>query len=144
MTICQIYYNGTEVVKVYTKHKPQNKDYMNTLTTTFFDDLFNDVFQYPKTSYKPKFPTELHLVEDKTLYIQVPGCSDKDVSVELGEENIIVKAEANVEGFDFKLNKSYIIPKNLDRDKVTASVKDGLLTIELKKKTEKIKVKKLL
>lgn len=132
------------IVSIRSKHKLKNEDSMNTFRTTIIDDFFDDIFKLNTTGYKPKFPTELHLTEDKTLYIQVPGCSEKDVNVELGEEHLIIKAEANVEGFDFNLNKSYIIPKNLDRDNVSAFVKDGLLTIELKKKTEKVKVKKLL
>lgn len=110
------------------------------MITTTFDDIFDTFFtmKHP-TSIRP---TEL--TEDLDIHLSVPGCSEKDVEVELGEKLISVKAEASVDGFDFNLNKNYFIPNNADRDNITATVKDGLLTISLKRKVEKLKVKKLL
>jgi len=104
---------------------------------SLFDDLFDVVFTPPRHS-----TTEL--TDDLDLHIQVPGCEGKDVGVELGEKLITVKAEASVDGFDFTLNKNYLIPNNVDRDNIEATVQNGLLTISLKRKVEKLKVKKLL
>jgi HSP20 family molecular chaperone IbpA len=110
------------------------------MITTTFDDLFDSLFTIPHPTYN----RSTELTDDLDIHLSVPGCSEKDVEVELGEKLISVKAEASVEGFDFKLNKSYFIPNNADRDNITATVKDGLLTISLKRKVEKLKVKKLL
>jgi len=107
-----------------------------TTRAALFDDFFDVIFRPPIQT------TELS--DDLDLHIQVPGCSEKDVDVELGEKLITVKAEASVDGFDFTLNKSYIIPNNVDRDNIKATVQNGLLTISLKRKVEKLKVKKLL
>ena len=118
---------------------------ITSFTTNFWDDLFDEALSYKTPSYKSK-STERDLVlkEDKTFHIHVPGCSDKDVDVELTDRYLRVIAEANVDNFDFKIEKSYILPSNVDKDKITASVKDGLLTIEMKIKKDKVKVKKLL
>ena len=102
-----------------------------------FDDLFDVVFT-------PERYSTTELSDDLDLHIQVPGCDEKDVDVELGEKIITVKAEASVDGFDFTLNKNYLIPNNVDRDNIKATVQNGLLSISLKRKVEKLKVKKLL
>lgn len=118
---------------------------MITSYTTTWDDLFDEILSPKKSAYKTKSSErDLVLKEDKTFHIHVPGCSDKDVDVELTDRYLRVIAEANVDNFDFKIEKSYILPSNVDKDKITASVKDGLLTIEMKIKKDKVKVKKLL
>lgn len=118
---------------------------ITSFTTNFWDDFFDEAFTYKTPSYKSKSTErDLVLTEDKTFHVHVPGCSEKDVDVELEERYMKVKAEANVDNFDFTLEKSYILPSNVDKNKITASVKDGLLTIEMKIKKDKVKVKKLL
>lgn len=118
---------------------------MITSYTTTWDDLFDEILSPKKSAYKTKSSErDLVLKEDKTFHIHVPGCSDKDVDVELTDRYLRVIAEANVDNFEFKIEKSYILPSNVDKDKITASVKDGLLTIEMKIKKDKVKVKKLL
>ena len=118
---------------------------MITSYTTTWDDLFDEILSPKKSAYKTKSSErDLVLKEDKTFHIHVPGCSDKDVDVELTDRYLRVIAEANVDNFDFKIEKSYILPSNVDKDKITASVKDGLLTIDMKIKKDKVKVKKLL
>jgi len=118
---------------------------MITSYTTTWDDLFDEIFYPKKSAYKTKSSEkDLVLKEDKTFHIHVPGCSDKDVDVELTDRYLKVIAEANVDNFDFKIEKSYILPSNVDKNKITASVKDGLLTIEMKIQKDKVKVKKLL
>ena len=104
---------------------------------SLFDDLFPVFFQ-------PEHHGMSELTDDLDLYVKVPGCGEKDVDVELGEKLITVKAEASVDGFDFTLNKNYLIPNNVDRDNIKATVQNGLLTISLKRNVEKLKVKKLL
>jgi HSP20 family molecular chaperone IbpA len=118
---------------------------MITSYTTTWDDLFDEILSPKNSIHKTKSSErDLVLKEDKTFHIHVPGCSENDVDVELEERYMKVKAEANVDNFDFKIEKSYILPTNVDKSKITASVKDGLLTIEMKIKKDKVKVKKLL
>ena len=104
---------------------------------SLFDDLFPVFFQ-------PEHHGMSELTDDLDLYVKVPGCGEKDVDVELGEKLITVKAKASVDGFDFTLNKNYLIPRNVDRDNIKATVQNGLLTISSKRNVEKLKVKKLL
>lgn len=121
------------------------RKHMITSYTTTWDDLFDEILSSKNSIHKTKSSErDLVLKEDKTFHIHVPGCSDKDVDVELTDRYLRVIAEANVDNFEFKIEKSYILPSNVDKDKITASVKDGLLTIEMKIKKDKVKVKKLL
>lgn len=116
------------------------------ITKTPFDNLLDSFFNpnYLATAYKPTVNTDLRIEKDVDLFVKVPGCSNNDVDVEVDEKYISVKAKSNVEGFDFDLEKKYIVPTNIDRDKLTAVVKDGLLKIELKRKHDTVNVKKLL
>lgn len=117
---------------------------MITYSNSIFDDIL-DAFTYNKPSaYKPQFNTNLELEKDTDLFIKVPGCSRKDVQVEVDEKYISVTAKASVEGFDFGLEKKYIVPTNVDRDSLSAEVENGLLKIRLNRKNTNGKTKKLL
>jgi HSP20 family molecular chaperone IbpA len=144
MTNCQISYSGIDVVLNKLNNNTLMEKHMITTTSFIFDDIFNSIFDTKPTSYKPTFNTNLELEKDTDLFIKVPGCSRNDVQVEVDDRYIVVNAKANVEGFDFQLERKYIIPSNVDRDSITAVVENGLLVIGLKKKVDKMKVKKLL
>lgn len=117
---------------------------MITNTSFIFDDIFNSIFDTKPSGYKPTFNTNLELEKDTDLFIKVPGCSRNDVQVEVDDKYIVVNAKANVEGFDFQLERKYIVPSNVDRDKLSADVENGLLKIGLKRKHTGEKTKKLL
>lgn len=118
--------------------------HMITHSNLIFDDILNSIFDNKLTGYKPTFNTDLELDKDTDLFIKVPGCSRKDVQVEVDDKYLVVNAKANVDGFDFQLEKRYIIPSNVDRDTMSADVENGLLKIGLKRKQTAERTKKLL
>ena len=80
-------------------------------------------------------PNELRIVA------QVPGLSEKDVNVQVGESTITVKGHKVKEERDTSLFQSVDesfqqtvnLPCKVDADKAQATVKDGILTVSLPK-----------
>jgi len=107
--------------------------------STLLDELFKlPTYTIPKTS------TFILEDDEKTLFYKVPGCTKDDVSVTLEDGYIYISAEANIDDFSFSLEKTVLLPENVNEKDVDAEVKDGLLKIHLKKSKKKTKGKKLL
>jgi HSP20 family protein len=81
------------------------------------------------------------------LSADLPGCSSTDVAVTLHGAVLTVSGERKVsapEGYfphrrerrDVKLSRSITLPAKVDADKVSASMKNGVLTIVLAKTAE--------
>lgn len=97
---------------------------------------------YNKCTCSPYSTTD---ADDNLIWnIPVPGCSDKDVSVELDGNFLKIEAKSSYNDFDFNTSLSYKIPDGSDKSSISAAVADGLLSIKISKHLEKIKVKKLL
>lgn len=90
-----------------------------------YDDffLYTPSFQTPRRTVKTVKRTE----EGYNIEVEVPGCSEKDVDVEISGRELSVKAK--VRGRD--LYHSYSIPDRVDIDNITAKVEHGLLTIDI-------------
>jgi HSP20 family protein len=85
---------------------------------------------------------------DKLLVTaEVPGLSEKDVSVAIEQDVLTLAGERSVqapEGYsihrqergDFKFARSISMPCKVEAEKATASVRDGVLTIALPKVPE--------
>lgn len=80
------------------------------------------------------------------IKVEVPGMTDKDVTVEL-EGNVLTirgerKVETDVKEKDFRraeraygaFTRTFALPNNIDLDKITATTNNGLLEIEIPKK----------
>jgi HSP20 family protein len=81
------------------------------------------------------------------VMVEVPGLSEKDVSVAFEQEVLSITGERRVqapEGYsihrqergDFKFARSISMPCRVEAEKATASVRDGVLTIALPKVPE--------
>jgi HSP20 family protein len=93
----------------------------NLLRNVLEDDFF---MERPR-----KVSSQVKRIEEGCIIeIEVPGCSEEDVTVEvLGTGNLHIKAEVRGK----TIWKSYGIPSDYDKDKITAKVENGLLTVEL-------------
>lgn len=60
------------------------------------------------------------------ITVEVPGFAKEHVSVELHNKMLKISAERDGNKFSLNLN----IPYRLDREKISAKVQDGLLTID--------------
>lgn len=110
-----------------------------------FNDLFdNDWMVRTNTTVTPS----INVVEDEkgyTVEMAVPGMTKEDFMIHLNENNeLVISMEKKTENED-KGNKKYlrreffyskfkqalVLPENVDKDKIAATVNDGVLTIEL-------------
>ena len=85
--------------------------------------------------------------EELFIYAQVPGLSEKEINLSLNQEVLTITGERIIdapEGYSthrqergaINFSRSFTFPCKIDPEKVTASVKNGLLTIKLAKAPE--------
>jgi len=114
-----------------------------SLTNTLFNDLFtnfdNSFFDGDHSYWRRQ---DTVLVKDTgntyEYSMELAGFSKKDVEVSFKDE--IVKILAKKE--ESTKSCSFYIPKDADKDKIFAELKDGLLSITITKK-EEVKAKQI-
>ena len=117
-----------------------------------FDDLFKDsFFQNPVGSMK----TDIKETEEKYLLeIEMPGYDKKDVNISLEEGYLIIsatkkyEAEENIklirrERFFGTTSRKYYVG-DVEREKIEAEYKDGILYIDVPKEVKKPEEKKFI
>lgn len=79
------------------------------------------------------------------LYLDIPGIDKKDVSIEIKDNKLEITGERtkfeNNEKLNFRLSerkygkfgRTFLLPNNLDTDKIGAEYKDGVLKITIPK-----------
>jgi len=111
-----------------------------------FDEDFFSLFQNRSNSVPAA-----NIREDEknfTLDLAVPGIDKKDLKIDVNEDVLTISTEARNEseesknGFKRKefsysaFSRSFYVPENVDRDKIDANYKDGILSISLPKQEE--------
>jgi HSP20 family protein len=122
------------------------RSYKPFLWSNLFDDDFLPVFSQRNTSMPA-----VNIKEDEKRFIldlAVPGMDKKDLKIEIHEEVITISSEhkdekeENQDGFkrrEFSYTsfcRSFYLPENVNKDKIEANYKDGILTVELPKEEE--------
>ena len=125
---------------------------------TFFNDFFDNDWMMKTIATAPA----INVVEsDKDYKVEVaaPGMKKEDFNIHLGENNELVitmeqKNENKEEHKKYlrrefaysKFQQSFILPDDVEKEKISASVNDGILTIELPKHApeEKAKVNRVI
>ena len=124
------------------------------------DSIFNNYFQldnnYSNISnrWSPSFDIKEY---DKSFNIiaDMPGVNKNDVSINIDEDMLIIEGSRRLKSDkqdkwycreiqygDFK--RSFYLPENINKDKITASLDNGVLQIEIQKiKPIKTKLKKI-
>lgn len=86
--------------------------------------------------------------ESYLLRFDLPGVDKKDIEVEVGKNVLTVKAERRfedasegenyqrVERFFGRYARSFALPEDADPEKIEASCRDGVLTVEVGRKKE--------
>lgn len=128
---------------------------MNTLN--FFDSLFNPenyVPSYRTTSVSPR----VNILKTKNSYVltmDLPGLTENDIDITLKNELLTIKSakkenkdeEVNQENqdevlllcernFGMEFERSFNMPKDIDGSKVSATFKNGVLSVEIARKEE--------
>jgi len=116
----------------------------------YMPDLFDDDF-LPVLSNRTNSMPSVNIREDEKFYnleLAVPGIDKKDLKIDINEDVLTVSSEARNEseesrdGYKRKefsyssFCRSFYIPENVNRDKIEANYKDGVLTVGLPKQEE--------
>ena len=126
---------------------------------SIFNDFFDNDWMVRTNATAPA----INVIENDTDYkveVAAPGMTKEDFNVHLGEDNELVitmekKNETKDDGnkkylrreFSYsKFEQAFVLPDDVEKDKISANVTDGVLTIELPKRTpeEKAKVNRVI
>ncbi|MBG0858062.1 MAG: Hsp20/alpha crystallin family protein [Bacteroidales bacterium] len=115
------------------------------LSSIFDDDLF------PGFNSRVSSMPAVNIKENEKNFIlelAVPGIDKKDLKIDVNEEVLTIssetknEAEEEKEGYKRKefsyssFCRSFYIPENVNREKIGASYRDGILSVELPKMEE--------
>jgi HSP20 family protein len=121
------------------------RSYKPYLWSGLFDDDFLPVFSQRNNN------VAVNIREDDKKFVidlAVPGIDKKDLKIELNEDTITVSSEKKEEkeetndGFKRKefsyssFCRSFYLPENVNKDKIEANYKDGVLSVALPKESE--------
>lgn len=126
--------------------------------TNFFDDNFFDTDLMTRFNGTAPAVNVKETDKEYTMEIASPGLKKEFVRVDLDDEgNLNVALENKMEHKEEKkkehylrrefaysnYQQSYVLPEDVDREKISAKVNDGVLTIELPKLSPKKDAEKL-
>jgi HSP20 family protein len=101
-----------------------------------FGSLFDELFAHQAADHGPA----MDLYEDEHNFyarFELPGFSKKDVDVELENGVLRVRGErqssAEEASSAYRFDRSVSVPDGVDPERISAQLKDGILTIELPK-----------
>ena len=126
---------------------------------SIFNDFFDNDWMVRTNATAPA----INVIENDTDYkveVAAPGMTKEDFNVHLGEDNeLVITMEKKNETKDdsnkkylrrefsySKFEQAFVLPDDVEKDKISANVTDGVLTIELPKRTpeEKAKVNRVI
>tara|TARA_Y100000287_G_scaffold121505_1_gene97832 strand:- start:1339 stop:1719 length:381 start_codon:yes stop_codon:yes gene_type:complete len=116
----------------------------NSLDT--FDGIFDSFFNFPNVrptfSGINSFGTDYRVL-DNAIEISLPGFSKKDINIEVDGNVLSISSDVKEEGFRQSFSKRFRLPNTVDTDSISASMTNGVLTIDFKKadNSKKISIK---
>ena len=140
---------------------PIRKYYNQNWLPSIFNDFFDNDWMEKANATAPA----INVIESEKNYkveVAAPGMTKDDFNIHLGDDNeLVISMEKKVENEDKdKENKKYLrrefsytkfqqslyLPDKVDKEKISANVSDGVLTIELPKYApeEKAKVNRVI
>jgi len=130
-----------------------NKDLKTNSFRNSIDKLFDDFFFFSPTSlFKNDWDPSIEIVEEKdAIYVkaEMPGIEEKDLEVKIEDNILTLSGEKKEEKKEEKKNyvfserkfgsfyRSINLPEGIDKDKVKATFKKGVLSIDIPKKEVK-------
>ena len=140
---------------------PSRRNYSQEWLPSIFNDFFDNDWMVKANATEPA----INVIEsDKDYKVEVaaPGMTKEDFNIHLSEDNeLVISMEKKTENKEEdKENKKYlrrefsytkfqqalVLPDDVEKDKINANVNNGVLTIELPKRTpeEKAKINKVI
>lgn len=120
---------------------------------SIFNDFFDNDWMFKTNTTAPA----VNVIENETDYkieVAAPGMTKEDFNIHLADDNqLVITMEKKNESkndkskylrreFSYsKFQQALVLPEDVEKDHISASVNDGVLTIDLPKKTQKEKAK---
>ena len=116
----------------------------------YMPNLFDDDF-FPVLPNRTSSMPAVNIREDEKNYIlelAVPGIDKKDLKIDINEDVLTISSETKSETEESKdgykrkefsyssFCRSFYIPENVNREKIEANYKDGILSVGLPKQEE--------
>lgn len=132
----------------------RRRGYAPVYMSDFFNSDFENFFGTAR-----RFNPAVNIKEDEKSYgieLALPGLNKEDVKIEVERDVLMISSEKNEEkneeknGYSrrefgsYSFCKSFRIPENVNTDKISASFKNGILTMELPKSEEETKVNRII
>ena len=125
-----------------------------------FNDKFGNVLDVDSDPEKRSWSPKINVVENEKNYVvtaEIPGVDKDKIDIDIKDNTLTIKGEKSFEKKEEKDNylrversygkfqRSFYLDEHVDREKINAKYKDGVLEITLPKKEEatpkKIEVK---
>lgn len=135
---------------------PIRKNYNQNWLPSIFNDFFDNDWMVKANATAPA----INVLESDTDYkveVAAPGMTKEDFNIHLSEDNELVismekKNETKEENnnnrkylrreFSYsKFEQALVLPDDVEKDKISANVTDGVLTVDLPKRTPEKKAK---
>lgn len=118
-----------------------------------FTSIFDDLFELPNTNSKIKIPVHDVIENDNEyqIHLLLAGVKKEDINIDTEKDVLTIKAERKEdndikynrkETFFGKYEKSFILPDDVDKENINASLIDGVLKIVVSKLIDKSKLSK--
>ncbi len=102
----------------------------------------------PNLSFYHDFYPSMNQIEDENSYkveFSLPGLEKKDIKIEVRDNYLVISGEKKKQDIKYlvkeistgKFNRNIYLTDDINKDKIKAEMKNGILTIELYKKEEK-------
>ena len=128
-------------------------------TTSFFDDMFDDMFTSPFFANRSDMAMKTDITEKDGSYMldmELPGCKKEDIHLELNDGYLNVSASHNTskdekddkgnvirqERYSGTFSRSFYVGENVREEDIKASYDNGELKITFPKAQEKLPEKK--
>ncbi len=123
-------------------------------TQNWLPSIFNDFFDNDWMERANATAPAINVIESENDYkieLAAPGMTKKDFNVHIDEDNnLVIAMEKKEEKKEEKKNSRYlrrefsyskfqqtmILPNDVEKDKITAQVEDGVLTVDIPKRNE--------
>ena len=122
---------------------------------TLFDEFFkDDFFKFPFWEISSEITPTHDIIENEKEFLvefELAGVKKEDVSIDVERNILTISAERKEvkdlkynrkESFTGKYQKSFTLPDTVDADNISASLNDGILTINIPKLEEPAKLSK--
>jgi len=139
----------------------EDKAMLPTITRRSYNPILSNLFDddfFPMFTTRTNSMPAVNIRENEknfTLELAVPGMDKKDLKIDINEDVLTISSETKNEteessdGYKRKefsyssFCRSFYLPENVNKEKIGASYKDGILSVELPKmEEEKNKISK--